>query len=247
MSRIVIRTSIVVVGLAFLYLLLPARGNFRRTPSPGTAASTLVAPDIWDFRALSASEVFAGGSVSEDSAAGRFWLALRLLYEAADKPTLRRLVHLGPEQHPAISISDSTINGWLNGKAVPTGRKNERYLTAMVAFLEGRVKRGTRYERLPPGEWSRLLGAAQAERATGKQLGRPHRPELSSDGDRRERQERATLTGEHLRAGTMVSSALSTVVPKFTVQRGALIGRDRELTLLAGLVKALTSGRGARC
>ena len=83
--------------------------------------------------------------------ADRFWAELRALYQAAGQPTLKRLVHLGLEQHPPIAISDSTINGWLNRKAVPTGRKNERYLTAMVAYLQARTGAGTRYQPLLAG------------------------------------------------------------------------------------------------
>jgi hypothetical protein len=89
--------------------------------------------------------------VSVTGTADRFWTELRALYRAAGQPTLKRLAHLGLEQHPPISISDSTINGWLNGKAVPTGRKNERYMTAMVAFLQARTGSGTGYQPLPPG------------------------------------------------------------------------------------------------
>lgn len=104
--------------------------------------------------------------------ADRFWAKLQALYLAADKPTLKRLVRLGLEQRPEISISDSTINGWLNRKAVPVGRKNERYLLTMVAFLQGRVISDARYEPLSPLEWGRLLHEAQSERAAGKQRGR---------------------------------------------------------------------------
>jgi len=114
--------------------------------------------------------------VSADGTTDRFWAELRALYQAAGRPTLKRLVHLGLEQHPPIAISDSTINGWLNRKAVPTGRKNERYLTAMVAYLQARSGSGTRYQPLPPGEWGRLLRAAQAERAVRRRQGRPRRP-----------------------------------------------------------------------
>ncbi|HET9082267.1 MAG TPA: DUF6444 domain-containing protein [Trebonia sp.] len=97
--------------------------------------------------------------------ADRFWAELRALYEAADQPTLKRLVRLGLEQHPPIPISDSTINGWLNRKAVPTGRKNERYLTAMVAYLQGRVGSRSAYHAPPAGEWARLLRASQLAEA----------------------------------------------------------------------------------
>ena len=117
-----------------------------------------------------------------DGAADRFWSELQALYQAADQPTLKRLVHLGVEQRPEISISDSTINGWLNRKAVPTGRKNERYLTAMVAFLQAKAKSAIRYQPLSPGEWGKLLHEAQAERVAGKKDGRPRRSVVPSPG-----------------------------------------------------------------
>ena len=163
--------------------------------------------------------------------ADRFWAELRALYQAAGQPTLRRLVRLGMEQHPPISISDSTINGWLNRKAVPTGRKNERYLTAMVAYLQGRVGSGTWYRPLPPGEWGRLLSAAQAERAAGRQQGRPHRATGPARGV-------GAIEGA-LAADVEVSEAMSGPGPQM------LLGRDRELTVLAGLVTGVAAGRGS--
>jgi hypothetical protein len=120
--------------------------------------------------------------VSARGAADQFWRELQGLYHAAGRPTLKRLVHLGLEQRPQISISHSTINSWLNRKAVPTGRKNERYLTAMVAFLQARAKSDARYEPLSTGGWGKLLHEAQAERAAGKKNGRPRRSASSSRG-----------------------------------------------------------------
>jgi hypothetical protein len=66
-------------------------------------------------------------------ATDRFWSELQALYQAAGKPTLSRLVGLGREQRPEIVISDSTINGWLNWKTIPTGPKSESYLSALLA------------------------------------------------------------------------------------------------------------------
>ena len=163
--------------------------------------------------------------------ADRFWAELRALYQAAGQPTLKRLVRLGLEQHPPISISDSTINGWLNRKAVPTGRKNERYLTAMVAYLQGRVGSGTRYQPLPQGEWGRLLRAAQAERAAGRQQGRPLRATGPAGGV-------GAIEGA-LAADVEVSEAMDGPGPQM------LLGRDRELAVLAGLVTGVAAGRGS--
>jgi tetratricopeptide (TPR) repeat protein len=160
--------------------------------------------------------------VSADSAAERFWRELQALYGAAGKPTLRKLVHLGLQQQPPIAISHSTINGWLNRKAIPTGRKNERYLTAMISFLHARAKPDAGYERMPPGEWGRLLRAAQAQRAAGRLVGRPR------------------TTGMTTRAAKP-SAAIPEAEPG---TESPLFGRDAELATLAERLKEAAARRG---
>jgi len=177
--------------------------------------------------------------VGTGGAADRFWSELQALYLAAGKPTLKRLVHLGLEQRPQVLISHSTINGWLNRKAVPTGRKNERYLTAMVAFLQARVKSGTRYEPLSPGEWGKLLREAQAERAAAKQDGRPRRPASSSRGTDAYEPWPAVAAGKTRDVFTRHHDEL-TAPPA-----GMLVGRDGELAMLAGLAQGVTAGQGS--
>ncbi len=100
-------------------------------------------------------------------AADRFWSQLQALYQAAGKPTLSRLVRLGLEQRPQIPISDSTINAWLNRKAVPTGRKNEQYLTAMLAFLQAKVRPTAPYEPLSIEMWK---GCYTTRKRRGQQV-----------------------------------------------------------------------------
>jgi tetratricopeptide (TPR) repeat protein len=170
--------------------------------------------------------------VSENGAAERFWLELQALYQAADKPTLKQLVRLGLAQEPPIEIGPSTINGWLNSRAVPVGRKNERYLAALVASLQARVGSDAGYKRLPSGEWGRLLRAAQAQRAAGKRNGRPRRPDISLHGAR-------ALSRHDQSAPARAYPRISPVVP------GApLVGREGELALLAGLVQGIAAGDG---
>jgi tetratricopeptide (TPR) repeat protein len=166
--------------------------------------------------------------VSEDSAAGRFWLELDALYRAAGRPTLGRLVHLGLEQHPPIRVSSSAINDWLNRKAVPTGPKNTRYLTVMVAFLRAGVRPDAGYEPLPAGEWGRLLQAALAERAAGRRTGRPRRLDISSwEATAREPRARVIRTREKTQVAPL-----------------PLIGREGELAVVAGLVEGVATERG---
>ena len=167
--------------------------------------------------------------MGEDGAAERFWLELQTLYQAAGRPTLKQLVRLGLDQDPRISIGHSTINGWLNSKAVPIGRKNERYLAVMVASLQARVGSDARYRRIPPGEWGRLLHAAQTQRAAGKRQGRPRRPDIS-------------LRGALALERPVPNRAHPRTVP--ATGCGPLLGRDSELALLAGLVRAGAAGQG---
>jgi tetratricopeptide (TPR) repeat protein len=167
--------------------------------------------------------------VSEEGAAERFWLELQTLYRAAGRPTLKQLVRLGLAQDPPIEIGHSTINGWLNGKAVPIGRKNERYLAAMVASLQARMGPGTRYERLPSGEWGRLLRAAQAQRAAGKRQGRPRHPDIA-------------LRSPHTSEQPVSTRPYRRTDP--AAPHGPVVGRDSEFAQLASLVHRVAAGTG---
>jgi tetratricopeptide (TPR) repeat protein len=170
--------------------------------------------------------------VSENGAAERFWLELQTLYQAASKPTLKQLIRLGLAQDPPIEIGHSTVNGWLNGKAVPVGRKNERYLAALITSLQAKVGPDTGYKRLPQGEWGRLLRAAQAQRAAGKRNGRPRRPDTSLHGARApERHEQSAPARAYPR-------------PSPVAPGGPLVGRDDELALLAALMQRIAAGDG---
>ena len=170
--------------------------------------------------------------MSENGAAERFWLELQTLYQASGKPTLKQLVRLGREQSPQILIGHSTINDWLNGKAVPIGHKNQRYLTALVISLQSRVEADAKYKRLPQGEWGRLLRAAQAQRAEGKRNGRPRRPDISLP---------ATRLPERV-AHTAPANASARVSP--LAPGSPLVGRKGELALLADLVRGIVAGHG---
>jgi tetratricopeptide (TPR) repeat protein len=170
--------------------------------------------------------------VGEDGAAERFWLELRNLYQAAGQPTLKELVRLGRKQNPAIEIGHSTINGWLNSRAVPVGQKNERYLTAMLGYLQARATSDAQYARLPPGEWGRLLRSAQVQRAAGKRNGRPRRTDVSLRGAR-------GLDRRDHGARPHTYTPVTPVAPG-----GVLMGRDSELALLAGLVRGIAAGEG---
>ncbi|WP_051840826.1 tetratricopeptide repeat protein [Streptomyces sp. NRRL F-5126] len=90
--------------------------------------------------------------------ADRFHQQLRALYEAARSPTLSRLVALGTEQRPPLTISDTTLSAWLTGEAVP-GRSSTPYFMVLVAFLRARAKSGP-----STGDWTLLLDRARTER-----------------------------------------------------------------------------------
>ena len=104
-------------------------------------------------------------------AAGEFARELHAVYEAAGRPTLRRLVRLGQEQSPPAQVSDSTISGWLTGAAVPV--KHTRYVLAMIAYLQPLASKSTGYQPRPEGWWQQLLAAAQEERLAARRAGRP--------------------------------------------------------------------------
>jgi tetratricopeptide (TPR) repeat protein len=150
------------------------------------------------------------------SAAGgalrRFWRALEALYRAAGSPGLQRLVDLGLEQDPALSVCGAAIGRWLNGKAVPARGKSERYFAVMIAFLQAGIEPGDGCDWRSPDEWAVLLRAAQQERvASGK--------------------------GRSRRKGGLSGAAPAG-------PGGLLIGRDREQSVLAGLVSQVAAGRG---
>jgi tetratricopeptide (TPR) repeat protein len=172
--------------------------------------------------------------VPEEGAADQFWSALVALHQAAGKPTLSRLVHLGLEQHPPLSVSDSTINDWLNRKAIPTGRKNQRYLMVMVAFLRARVKSGSRDQWPSSAGWEELLRAAQDEKSAGRQLGRPRRQafQLSS----------AQVAPSPNRWVPSMIKCHPEAPPR---SPGGLIGRDSELAVFAGRITDVAAGRGS--
>ncbi|MFK0223468.1 ATP-binding protein [Streptomyces vinaceus] len=104
--------------------------------------------------------------------AQRFWAELAAAYESAKRPTLKRLVRLGDQQSPPVKIAMSTLNGWLNGRTVPS-RDHDRYVMALVGFLQREaVRAGSGYARRPEGWWQQLLAAARQEREAARG-GRP--------------------------------------------------------------------------
>ncbi|MFF2516990.1 tetratricopeptide repeat protein [Streptomyces sp. NPDC058086] len=103
--------------------------------------------------------------------ADRFRAELATVYEAAGRPTLQKLVHLGQNQSPPISIADSTISGWLTGPAVP-GEAHTRYFLALVTFLQAKAKAsGGGYTERKPAWWQQLLLHARQDRNASR--GRP--------------------------------------------------------------------------
>jgi tetratricopeptide (TPR) repeat protein len=178
-------------------------------------------------------------------ATDRFWLELQRLYQAAGKPTLKRLVHLGVEQSPQISISHSTINSWLNGKAVPTGRKNEQYLIAMVAFLQARAKPESGYQPQSVWQWRRLLSEAQTDRAAGKKSGRPRRS-ATAPGDLRQQiyNHDLVLIPPPKSAPAQADAFTRHNDELTTTPQSVLLGRDNELTQLVRLLEGVAKGQG---
>ncbi|WP_377273504.1 ATP-binding protein [Peterkaempfera sp. SMS 1(5)a] len=101
--------------------------------------------------------------------ADRFQRALHALYQAAGAPPLSRLVALGGEQTPRLTISDTTLSAWLTGEAVP-GRASTAYFMVLIAFLRARAGTGP-----SDGAWTQLLTLARADR-DAQRGGRPRGP-----------------------------------------------------------------------
>ncbi|MFB7617463.1 hypothetical protein [Kitasatospora sp. NPDC056181] len=95
-----------------------------------------------------------------DDAADRFWVELRDLWEAAGPPPLKTAVRLGEVQVPPVTISDSTINGWLTRVSVPSERFTG-YFEAFVPWLQRQA--GQTPTRQSGQRWAQLLAAARAE------------------------------------------------------------------------------------
>ncbi|MFJ1560724.1 tetratricopeptide repeat protein [Streptomyces mirabilis] len=86
------------------------------------------------------------------------------VYKAAGRPTLDQIVRHGKQQRPPASIADSTINGWLNGPAVPS-KTHIRDFVAMVAFLQSEATAsGSGYVARSEAWWQQLVLDARAER-----------------------------------------------------------------------------------
>ncbi|MFD9122203.1 tetratricopeptide repeat protein [Streptomyces bottropensis] len=98
---------------------------------------------------------------------------LNALYEAADSPTLASMAGLGAKQLPPVTISLSSVAGWLKGPAVPSAGESTRYFLALVSHLQREAqKAGSDHAPRPPQYWEALLGRARAERNAARG-GRP--------------------------------------------------------------------------
>ena len=104
-------------------------------------------------------------------AAERFAAELRSLYQAAGRPTLDRLVRHCRDQSPPVRISDATVNDWLTGTAVPSGR-SERALSQIVRYLREQARARGGPDPFP-ADWATLLTRAREEKAAKRRRPRP--------------------------------------------------------------------------
>ncbi|MFJ4869859.1 tetratricopeptide repeat protein [Streptomyces sp. NPDC088757] len=107
----------------------------------------------------------------EQPHAERFWAELGHVYEEAGRPTLARLVALGSEQRPPLTVSGSTVHDWIRGTSVP-GRAHTPFFFVLAAYLQGRAGERSGYANRSEAWWGHLLSRAQRERAAAKG-GRP--------------------------------------------------------------------------
>ncbi|NNJ02690.1 hypothetical protein HHX38_00800 [Streptomyces sp. PKU-MA01144] len=125
------------------------------------------------------------------SALQRFSEALRLLYEAADKPVLSTL-----QQLDGKTISDSTLSTWLNG-GVP-GTESTEYFRALIRHLNAKAStKCTGYVPVPEGQWMTLLKEARHEKDQ-KRGGRPSTRRPPQRTPRRQRGETARQRRDHV-------------------------------------------------
>lgn len=97
--------------------------------------------------------------------AERLRAELNALHKAAGSPTLASMARLGAKQRPPVTVSLSSVAGWLKGPAVPSAGANTRYFLALVRHLESEAQKpGSNYAPRPPQYWEALLGRARAER-----------------------------------------------------------------------------------
>ncbi|MFJ9373186.1 ATP-binding protein [Streptomyces sp. NPDC101455] len=104
----------------------------------------------------------------------RFQRRLRALYLDAGSPPLSRLVALGIQQRPPLTISDTTLSSWLTGETVPS-RASTAYFMALVAFLRAKADAGP-----SDGTWTQLLDRARTER-DARRGGKPRGPNRVAD------------------------------------------------------------------
>ncbi|MFE9785214.1 hypothetical protein ACFYO7_07530 [Nocardia salmonicida] len=145
---------------------------------------------------------------------------LATLYEAANKPTLGRIVvHCKVNN---VKVADSTILDWLSGKSVPSVKSKSAF-EAVIRYLNGSAARGgTAYQCPPLHHWEAMRVAAEQERRRGQGRRTP-RPD---DGTASEAENAARSVPLH-------GSLYATMVAEFIVPVDRLQGREDELALLA--------------
>ncbi|MGW6217859.1 hypothetical protein [Streptomyces sp. NPDC055109] len=105
--------------------------------------------------------------------AERLRAELNALYKAADSPTLDSMVAMGARQLPPVTVSLSSVSGWLNGPAVPKEGESTGYFLALVNDLQSKAKEaGSDYAPRSPQYWEWLLVEARKERNAARG-GRP--------------------------------------------------------------------------
>ncbi|WP_405144334.1 hypothetical protein OG589_41535 [Sphaerisporangium sp. NBC_01403] len=103
-------------------------------------------------------------------AALEFSVALRSLYEAAERPLYKILIRQANLKQPSIKLTHSSLSDWLAGRTAPSSQEAVRFL---VDFLEARAgKRG--YVVRGPKWWEQRWEAAVRARRPNRG-GRPAR------------------------------------------------------------------------
>lgn len=104
-------------------------------------------------------------------ATATYTAALRLLWEAARRPTGATISRQAAAQQPPLTVKEQSWSDWRNGKNVPS---DPRVAAFLITFLDGRVPTTSDYVHPPVWWWETTRRQALAERRAGS--GRGGRP-----------------------------------------------------------------------
>jgi hypothetical protein len=176
-----------------------------------------------NFRSVSGPDPGAQVAQEQSGKTAQFAAELRVLYEAAGKPTYAAVCHQAKAQHPPVRMGTSTLSAWLKGDNVPA---DPRAVTFLIGYLANLAKRRDRnFETHPSGRWDALYKAAVEEKRAGR--GRGGRPASDSSASGRFGAAGALMEQKPPREGKRFQPRYSHQVRQ--IFAGELLDREAEL------------------